>query len=429
MKYNIYAGHKQLQSNLSHYKNQILNYFKSTYNDCFVPSFMNNKTETLNRNKHAGAHICVSSFESQQNGFRRYNTPEYYYVTKSQVNIVNHYYFSLSKSVVENAESNNKFMFLTANSLFVCDKDFIIGCINKTKDIKNQLKNINNECYYIPFDDCEMIPYDASTYFGFYNASQWKPTAIGFYNGKVAGNRFNLIFPNLTKEFSSVSECYRWIEECKYLTYTKSERTLSGEIKNKGEVKFAEGTAKVEWICGKLERNTSYETVEKRRILTDEEVQNKKEWEEFERKTIEELENKDKTSLKDIIQDKKEKLKASDVIIKSKYINNNIIIFNNNIGSKLPRVVLDNKHKNDKYLLYEFNMGKTKEQKLASTETTTAEETFNLTEHCATEENHYKTWEEFCQSKEVANQLKRRPRPKDWLDYKHNRLVIKEDIA
>ena len=69
-----------------------------------------------------------------------------------------------------------------------------------------------------------------------------------------------------------------------------------------------------------------------------------------------------------------------------------------------------------------------------TTETTTteqadkqSEETFNLTKHCATEENHYKTWEEFCQSKEVCNQLRRRPRPKDWLDYIHNRLIIGDD--
>lgn len=379
MKYNIYAGHKQLQSNLSQYKNQILNYFKSTYNDCFIPSFMNNKTETLNRNKHSGAHICVSSFEPQQNGFRRYNTPEYYYVTKSQVNIGNHYYFSLSKSVVENATSNNKFMFLTLNSLFVCDRDFIIGCKNKTNDIRRQLNNINNECFYVPVEDCKMIPYDASTYFGFYNASQWKPTAIGFYNGKVAGNRFNLIFPKYKIEFSSVSECYRWIKNNKYLTYTKTERTLSGEIKNKGEVKFVEGTAKVEWICGKLERNTSYETISKRRILTDEEVQNRKEWEEFERKTIEELE---KSSSDNVVQDKEEKLKASDVIIKSKSIkSNNRIIFNNNIGSELPSVILDNK---------------------------------------------YETWESFSKSDEIWHLLNRRPKIKDFIDYKHNKLNIKE---
>lgn len=386
MKYNIYAGHKQLQSNLSQYKNQVLNYFKSTYNDCFVPSFMNNKTDALNRNKHAGAHICVSSFEPQQNGFRRYNMPEYYYVTKSQVNIGNHYYFSLSKSVVENATSNNKFMFLSLNSLFVCDKDFIIECFNKTKDLKRQLNNINNECFYIPFEDCKMIPYDASTYFGFYNASQWKPTAIGFYNGKVAGNRFNLIFSKGKKEFNSVSECYRWIKSCGGITYTKTERSLSREIKNKGEVKFEEGTAKVEWICGKLERNTSYETISKRRILTDEEVQNKKEWEEFERKTIEELNNKKASSLDNVIQDKKETQNVSDVIIKSKSIkynnnnnNNNRIIFNNNIGHKSPSVILD---------------------------------------------NNLETWEEFCQSKDVWNTLRRRPRIKDYLDYKHNKLII-----
>ena len=389
MKYNIYAGHKQLQSNLSQYKNQILNYFKSTYNDCFIPSFMNNKTDTLNRNKHAGAHICVSSFEPQQNGFRRYNIPEYYYVTKSQVNIGNHYYFSLSKSVVENATSNNKFMFLTPNSLFVCDKDFVIKCFKKTNDIRRQLNNINNECFYIPVEDCKMITYDASAYFGFYNASQWKPTAIGFYNGKVAGNRFNLVFPKYKKEFNSVSECYRWIKNNKYLTYTKTERSLSREIKNKGEVKFVEGEAKVEWICGKLERNTSYETISKRRILTDEEVQNKKEWEEFERKTIEELENKKASSLDNVVQDKKETQNVSDVIIKSKSIkyniyNNNIynnnIIFNNNIGSELPSVLLDK----------------------------------------------YETLESFSKSNEIWHLLKRRPTIKDFIDYKHNKLTIRE---
>ena len=58
--------------------------------------------------------------------------------------------------------------------------------------------------------------------------------------------------------------------------------------------------------------------------------------------------------------------------------------------------------------------------------TETTEET--TTKHCATEENHYKTWEEFCQSNIVCNQLRRRPRPKDWLDYKHNRLTVKEEI-
>lgn len=66
-----------------------------------------------------------------------------------------------------------------------------------------------------------------------------------------------------------------------------------------------------------------------------------------------------------------------------------------------------------------------------TTETTDkqAEETFNLTKHCATEENRYKTWDEFCQSNIVCNQLRRRPRPKDWLDYKHNILIIIREVA
>ena len=75
-----------------------------------------------------------------------------------------------------------------------------------------------------------------------------------------------------------------------------------------------------------------------------------------------------------------------------------------------------------------------KQIEIKTTETTTeqadkqAEETFNLTKHCATEENRYKTWDEFCQSNIVCNQLRRRPRPKDWLNYKHNRLtIIRED--
>ena len=39
----------------------------------------------------------------------------------------------------------------------------------------------------------------------------------------------------------------------------------------------------------------------------------------------------------------------------------------------------------------------------------------------------YATWDEFCQSNIVCNQLRRRPRPKDYLDYKHNILTIRED--
>ena len=62
-----------------------------------------------------------------------------------------------------------------------------------------------------------------------------------------------------------------------------------------------------------------------------------------------------------------------------------------------------------------------------TTETTTETTDKQTEEHCATEENKYKTWEEFCQSKDVCNQLRRRPRIKDYLDYKNNRLTIRED--
>ena len=75
----------------------------------------------------------------------------------------------------------------------------------------------------------------------------------------------------------------------------------------------------------------------------------------------------------------------------------------------------------------------TEKQTEKQTESTTttdkqAEETFNLTKHCATNENHYLTWNEFCQSNIVCNQLRRRPRPKDYLDYKHNILTIREVV-
>ena len=68
-----------------------------------------------------------------------------------------------------------------------------------------------------------------------------------------------------------------------------------------------------------------------------------------------------------------------------------------------------------------------------TTETTTDNVTETTvettTESCATEENRYKTWDEFCQSNIVCNKLRRRPRPKDWLDYKHNRLIIIREDA
>ena len=99
--------------------------------------------------------------------------------------------------------------------------------------------------------------------------------------------------------------------------------------------------------------------------------------------------HKKKTSFNDVVQDKKETQNVSDVIIKSKSIkyniyNNNIynnnIIFNNNIGSELPSVLLDK----------------------------------------------YETWESFSKSNEIWHLLKRRPTIKDFIDYKHNKLTIRE---
>ena len=62
-----------------------------------------------------------------------------------------------------------------------------------------------------------------------------------------------------------------------------------------------------------------------------------------------------------------------------------------------------------------------------TTETTDkqAEETFNLTKHCTTKENHYLTWEEFCQSKDVWNTLRRRPKVVDYIKYTKGQLFIK----
>ena len=48
-----------------------------------------------------------------------------------------------------------------------------------------------------------------------------------------------------------------------------------------------------------------------------------------------------------------------------------------------------------------------------------------LTKHCTTKENHYLTWEEFCQSKDVWYTLGRKPRPKDYLLYTEGQLFIK----
>ena len=66
-------------------------------------------------------------------------------------------------------------------------------------------------------------------------------------------------------------------------------------------------------------------------------------------------------------------------------------------------------------------------ENITTTETTDkqAEETFNLTKHCAIKENHYLTWEEFCQSKDVWNTLKRRPKVGDYIKYTKGQLFIK----
>ena len=74
------------------------------------------------------------------------------------------------------------------------------------------------------------------------------------------------------------------------------------------------------------------------------------------------------------------------------------------------------------------NENKTTEQTNKITEQTEqlAEQTELLTEHCATKEKHYITWDEFSNSKDVWNTLGRRPRLKDYIDYKHNKLTIRE---
>ena len=48
-----------------------------------------------------------------------------------------------------------------------------------------------------------------------------------------------------------------------------------------------------------------------------------------------------------------------------------------------------------------------------------------LTKHCTTKENHYLTWEEFCNSNDVWYTLGRKPRPKDYLLYTEGQLFIK----
>ena len=70
--------------------------------------------------------------------------------------------------------------------------------------------------------------------------------------------------------------------------------------------------------------------------------------------------------------------------------------------------------------LYNSNKGNSNK---STTETTT--ETTEITETITKNiTKNVMEWEEFCQSKDVCNQLRRRPRIKDYLDYKNNRLII-----
>ena len=63
-------------------------------------------------------------------------------------------------------------------------------------------------------------------------------------------------------------------------------------------------------------------------------------------------------------------------------------------------------------------------ENITTTETTDKQAT-NLTKHCAIKENHYLTWEEFCQSKDVWNTLRRRPKVVDYIKYTKGQLFIK----
>ena len=100
---------------------------------------------------------------------------------------------------------------------------------------------------------------------------------------------------------------------------------------------------------------------------------------------------------------------------KVKQYNNVITIYN---SSFLPSLYNSNKGNSTKSII--TNSSTTTE---TSTETTQIDKT--TTTNATTIIHKYATWNEFCQSKEVWNQLRRRPRPKDYLDYKHNKLIIR----
>lgn len=76
--------------------------------------------------------------------------------------------------------------------------------------------------------------------------------------------------------------------------------------------------------------------------------------------------------------------------------------------------------------LYNSNKGNSYSETTTETTDKQAEKHFNITKHLATEENRYKTWDDFKLSKDVWQTLNRRPTIKDFIDYKHNRLTIRE---
>lgn len=94
-----------------------------------------------------------------------------------------------------------------------------------------------------------------------------------------------------------------------------------------------------------------------------------------------------------------------------------VLLYNNNSFSSLY-------YNNTKVTVENSNV--TTEQQPEQTTDKQAEEHFNITKHLATEEKHYLTWDEFKQSQAVWQTLNRRPTMKDFIDYKHNKLTIRE---
>ena len=81
---------------------------------------------------------------------------------------------------------------------------------------------------------------------------------------------------------------------------------------------------------------------------------------------------------------------------------------------------------NSSFLPSLYNSNKSYSSTIVETTTDNVTETTvkTTTERCTTEENIYKTWEEFCHSKDVWNTLKRRPKVGDWIKYTKGQLFI-----